>query len=161
VLGGGGQALPLLFTTALSYGRMSIAWGCVGIMRACLSAATGHAGRRVQSGKPLAEHQLVARHLAELLVAEQVSTRVCEHASRCWESASPDMVVAAVLAKHVSAGHAALSASIAVQVLASAGAQDGHVVARAYRDAKLMEIIEGSNEICQLILAQYAMTASE
>jgi alkylation response protein AidB-like acyl-CoA dehydrogenase len=158
VLGGGGHPLSLLFTTALSYGRMSIAWGCVGIIRACLNAATGHARRRVQSGKPLGEHQLVARHLAELLVAEQVSTRVCEHASRCWESASPEMVMAAVLAKHVSAGHAARSASIAVQVLASAGAQDGHVVARAYRDAKLMEIIEGSNEICQLILAQHAMT---
>jgi methoxymalonate biosynthesis protein len=158
VLGGGGQSLPLLFTTALSYGRMSVAWGCVGIVRACLSAATRHARSREQSGKPLAEHQLIARQLAELLVAEQLSTRVCEHASRCWESASPDMVVAAVLAKHVSAGNAARSAAMAVQVLASAGAQDGHAVARAYRDAKLMEIIEGSNEICQLILAQHALT---
>jgi methoxymalonate biosynthesis protein len=158
LLGGGGQPLPLLFTTALSYGRMSIAWGCVGILRACLSTATSHARRREQSGQPLAGHQLVARHLAEMVVAEQVSTRVCEHASQSWASASPDMVVAAVLAKHVSAGHAARSASSAVQVLASAGAQDGHVVARAYRDAKLMEIIEGSNEICQLILAQHALT---
>jgi methoxymalonate biosynthesis protein len=158
VLGGGGQSMPLLFTTALSYGRMSVAWGCTGIVRACLAAATRHARQREQSGQPLARHQLIARHLAELLIAEQVSTRVCEHASQCWESASPDMVVAAVLAKHVSAGHAARSAATAVQVLASAGAQDGHVVARAYRDAKLMEIIEGSNEICQLILAQHALT---
>jgi len=158
MLGGGGESLPLLFTTALSYGRMSIAWGCTGIVRACLSAATGHAKRREQSGKPLAQHQLVARHLAELLVSEQVCTRVCEYASQCWTSASPDMVIAAVLAKHVSAGHAARSAATAVQVLASAGAQDGHLVARAYRDAKLMEIIEGSNEICQLILAQHAVT---
>jgi methoxymalonate biosynthesis protein len=157
VLGGGGQSLSLLFTTALSYGRMSIGWGCVGIVRACLNAATSHARNRHQSGKPLAQHQLIARHLAELVVAEQVSTRICEHASRCWESASPDMVVAAVLAKHVSAGHAARSAATAVQVLASAGSQDGHVVARAYRDAKMMEIIEGSNEICQLILAQHAV----
>jgi methoxymalonate biosynthesis protein len=157
VLGGGGQSLSLLFTTALSYGRISVAWGCVGIVRACLSAAIGHAKRREQSGKPLAQHQLVARHLAELLVAEQVSTLVCEHASQSWDSASPDMVIAAVLAKHVSAGHAARSAATAVQVLASAGAQDGHVVARAYRDAKLMEIIEGSNEISQLILAQHAL----
>ena len=157
VLGGGGQSLPLLFTTALCYGRISVAWGCVGIVRACLSAATDHARRREQSGQPLARHQLVARHLAELLVAEQVSTRVCEHASRCWTSASPDMAVAAVLAKYVSAGHAARSAARAVQVLASAGARDGHVAARAYRDAKLMEIIEGSNEICQLILAQDAV----
>jgi alkylation response protein AidB-like acyl-CoA dehydrogenase len=158
VLGGGGQSLALLFTTALSYGRLSVAWGCAGMIRACLSAATGHARHRKQSGKPLAEHQLIARHLAELLIAEQVSTRVCEHASQCWDATSPDMVVAAVLAKHVSAGYAARSATTAVQVLGSAGAQDGHVVARAYRDAKLMEIIEGSNEICQLILAQHALS---
>jgi methoxymalonate biosynthesis protein len=160
VIGGGEQSLPLLFTTALSYGRISVAWGCVGILRACLSAATAHAGRRRQAGKLLAHHQLIARHLADLFAAEQVSTRICEHASECWASASPDMVVAAVLAKHVCAGYAAKSASTAVQVLASAGSQDGHVVARAYRDAKLMEIIEGSNEICQLILAQHALDNS-
>jgi len=157
VLGGGGQSLPLLFTTALSYGRISVAWGCVGIIRACLDAAAAHARQREQSGKPIGQHQLVARHLAELLVAEQVSTRICEHASRHWQSASPDLVLTSVLAKHVSAGHAARSAATAVQVLGSAGAQDGHVVARAYRDAKLMEIIEGSNEICQLILAEHAI----
>ena len=157
LLGGGGQALSLLFTTALCYGRLSVAWGCTGIARACLTAAVSHARRREQSGKPLAQHQLIAGHLAELQIAEHVSTRVCAHASQCWDSASPDMVIACVLAKHISAGHAARGSSIAVQVLASAGAQDGHVVARAYRDAKLMEIIEGSNEICQLILAEHAI----
>jgi methoxymalonate biosynthesis protein len=158
MLGGGGQPLSLIFTAALSYGRISVAWGCVGIIRACLTAATAHAKSRKQSGKPIAQHQLVAGHLADLLVAEQVSTRVCEYASQRWDSSAPDMGVAAVLAKHVSAGHAARGASTAVQVLSSAGATDGHVVARAYRDAKLMEIIEGSNEICQLILAQHALT---
>jgi alkylation response protein AidB-like acyl-CoA dehydrogenase len=70
------------------------------------------------------------------------------------------MVIATVLAKHVSARQAADSAAAAVQVLGSAGAMDGHVVARAYRDAKLMEIIEGSNEICQLILADHALSAA-
>ena len=44
----------------------------------------------------------------------------------------------------------------AVQVLGSAGARDGHVVARAYRDAKLMEIIEGSNEIQRTTIAAEA-----
>lgn len=159
LLGGGGQPLSLLFTAALSYGRMSVAWGCVGIIRACLNAATAHARRREQSGKPISEHQLVARHLADLFVAEQVATRACEHASRLWESSSPDMGIAAVLAKHVSATEAARVASAAVQVLGSAGTQDDHVTARAYRDAKLMEIIEGSNEISQLILAQHALSA--
>jgi methoxymalonate biosynthesis protein len=157
LLGGGGQPMSLLLSAALSYGRMSVAWGCVGIIRACLNAATAHARRREQSGKPISEHQLVARHLAEVFVAEQVATRACEHASRLWDESSPEMGTAAVLAKHVSATAAARVASAAVQVLGSAGTQDDHAVARAYRDAKLMEIIEGSNEISQLILAQHAL----
>ncbi|AUS81172.1 acyl-CoA dehydrogenase [Actinoalloteichus sp. AHMU CJ021] len=153
----GGTGLSLLATTALAYGRISVAWGCVGILRACLNAAVTHARTREQFGKPLARHQLVARHLAELLVSEQVATRACEHASDLWDARSPDLVTAVVLAKHVAAGHAARGAATATQVLASAGAAHGHVVARAYRDAKLMEIIEGSTEICQLILAEHAV----
>jgi len=160
VLGGAGQSLTLLATSALAYGRISVAWGCVGILRGCLTAATRHARSRRQFGKPLVEHQLVARHLAELLVSEQVSTRVCEHASQCWDSGASDMVMATMLAKYVSAGNAARGAASAVQMLASAGARDGHTVARAYRDAKLMEIIEGSNELCQLILARHVVAAS-
>ncbi|MEU7576071.1 acyl-CoA dehydrogenase family protein [Streptomyces sp. NPDC041068] len=161
VLGGTALPLPLLVTTALAYGRMSVAWGCVGMLRGCLTAAARHATHRRQFGVPLAEHQLVARHLAELYAAEQTATRVCEHASRCWDDGSPDQVTATVLAKHVSAGNAARGAATAVQVLASAGARDGHVVARAYRDAKLMELIEGSNEMCQLMLARHVVDSAE
>jgi alkylation response protein AidB-like acyl-CoA dehydrogenase len=150
----------MLFTTALSYGRMSVAWGCVGILRACQRAATLHARVREQSGKPLGEHQLVARLLADLLAAERVATAVCEQAGRAWEASSPEMAVSAVLAKYVASTQAAAQAASAVQVLASAGASDGHVVARAYRDAKLMEIIEGSTEISQLILARHALTTT-
>ncbi|MEG8179853.1 acyl-CoA dehydrogenase family protein [Nocardia terpenica] len=157
LLGGGGQFLPLVVTTALAYGRMSVAWGCVGILRACLTAAGAHAKSRKQFGRPLGEHQLVSRHLAELLIAEQTAARACEHASRCWNAGTPDQVLATVLAKHVSATQAARGAAVAVQVLASAGTRDGHAVARAYRDAKCMEIIEGSTEMCQLLLADHVL----
>jgi alkylation response protein AidB-like acyl-CoA dehydrogenase len=160
MLGGGGQPLSLICTTALAYGRLSVAWGCVGILRACLAAAAGHAATRQQFGKPLAEHQMVAQLLAELYSAEQVATRACEHASRCWDARSPELVMATVLAKYLSAGSAARGATTAAQIMGSAGAQDGHVVARACRDAKLMEIIEGSNEICQLMLAEHAVMKS-
>lgn len=160
VLGAGRQPLPLLITTALAYGRISVAWGCVGILRACLLAAARHARSREQFGKSLADHQLVSRHLAELFVAEQTAARACEHASDRWDSSSPDVAVATVLAKHVSASRAAQGAAAAVQVMASAGALDSHVVARAYRDTKLMEIIEGSSEICQLVLSRHVLATS-
>ncbi|MFD5770410.1 acyl-CoA dehydrogenase family protein [Streptomyces sp. NPDC127049] len=156
LLGGAGLPVDWLVTSALTFGRVSVAWGCVGILRACLRAATGHATTRQQSGAPLADHQLVARHLAELFVAHEASLRCCEQASRCWDGNTPELVVSAVTAKHLAAGHAARGAAAAVQVLASAGARDGGPVARAYRDAKLMEIIEGSNEISQLLLGKHA-----
>jgi len=157
LLSGAGMPLEWLVTSVLTYGRLSVGWGCVGMLRACVAAAARHAGTRQQFGKLLAEHQLVGRHIAELHVAEQSATRMCEHAARSWDEGSPEQIVAAVAAKHFAATEAARGAASAVQVLASAGAIDGHVVARAYRDAKLMEIIEGSSEISQLLLARHAM----
>ncbi|WP_414617043.1 acyl-CoA dehydrogenase family protein, partial [Streptomyces clavuligerus] len=106
LLGGHSLPLPFLVTTALAHGRMSVAWGCVGILRGCLKAAGQHAARRSQFGVPLGGHQLVARHLAELLVAKETATRACEHASRCWDEGSPDQVMATVLAKYLSAREA-------------------------------------------------------
>jgi alkylation response protein AidB-like acyl-CoA dehydrogenase len=155
LLGGVAQSLPLLVTTALAYGRMSVAWGCAGILTACSQAAGQHAVTRRQSGRPLADHQLVTRHLADLFIAEQTARRACEHASACWDDGRVEVVIATVLAKHVSATNAAAGAATALQVLASAGARDG-LVARAHRDTKLMEIIEGTNEICELILGRHA-----
>ena len=157
LLGGAGLPVTLLASAALGYGRLSVAWGCVGILRACLSAVTRHAATREQFGVPIAEHQLVARHLAELLVAERSATHTCAHASRCWDGGTPETVAATLLAKHLAATNAARGAASAMQVMGSAGARDGHPVARAYRDAKLMEIIEGSSEICQLALARHAV----
>jgi methoxymalonate biosynthesis protein len=156
VLLGAGVPLEWLVTSVLTHGRISVAWGCVGILRACLAAAVRHSAARQQFGQPLVEHQLVARHLAELFVAEQASTRMCEHAIRCLHDGSPEHVTAVIAAKHFAATQAARGAAAAVQVLASAAARDGHVVARAYRDAKLMEIIEGTSEISQLLLARHA-----
>lgn len=160
VLAVAGQPITMLVTIALTYGRLSVAWGCVGILRACLAAAASHARNREQFGKPLAQHQLVARHLAELYAAERVATQACEQASRSWDERSPAQVMDAILAKYVASTHAAQGAASAVQVLASAGSQDGHVVARAYRDAKLMTLIEGSTEICQIVLAEHALAVS-
>ncbi|WP_244871560.1 acyl-CoA dehydrogenase family protein [Catellatospora sp. TT07R-123] len=157
LLGSAGVPLEWLVTAALTYGRLSVAWGCVGILRACLRAAARHAVKRRQFGAALAEHQLVGAHLAELLVAERAATHTCRHAGHCWDEAIPELATAAVIAKHLAATGAARGAAAAVQVLASAGAHDGHPVARAYRDAKLMEIIEGSSEISQLLLARHVI----
>jgi methoxymalonate biosynthesis protein len=92
-----------------------------------------------------------------MVAAEQTVLRLCEHASRCWDGSAPGVVSAVLVAKHVAAVQATAVAASAAQVLASAGARDGHPVSRAHRDARLMEVIEGSTEICQLQLADIAV----
>ena len=159
ILGCTAYSLSLMISAALTYGRISVAWGCIGILRCCLGEAASHARARRQFGKPIGQHQLIKRHLAELYVLEQSATRLCERASQSWDAAAPDMAIMAVLAKHLSARNAVQGAAMAVQVLASAGAKNTDLVARAYRDSKLMEIIEGTNEVCQLILADHVMSA--
>ena len=156
VLPGAGAPIGLLTQSALTFGRLSIAWGCLGIIRACLTASARHTTSREQFGVPLARHQLVARHLGEMVAAEQTVLRLCEHAARSWDARAAEHVTAALVAKHVGATQAVATARAAVQLHGNTGAHDGHPVARAHRDAKLMEIIEGSSEICQLQLAEHA-----
>ncbi|MBY8884727.1 acyl-CoA/acyl-ACP dehydrogenase [Streptomyces sp. PTM05] len=158
LLGGAGMPIMMLVSSPLTHGRISVAWGCVGILRACLREVVRHSSQRVAFGSPLSQHQLVQRHIAELYAGERTATYACEHASLEWDTKKPRYMATAVLAKHVAAEQAARGAASAVQVLASAGARSSHVVARAYRDAKLMEIIEGSSEISQVLLADEAMT---
>ncbi|MGW5749111.1 acyl-CoA dehydrogenase family protein, partial [Amycolatopsis sp. NPDC003861] len=109
----GGTALPLgmLVTTVLTYGRISVAWGCAGMLRTCLAEAARHVSARRQGGVALSEHQLVRRHLAGLYVAERSATLACARASRCWDEGDPDLGGAAVLAKHVAATGAAAGAA--------------------------------------------------
>ena len=95
ILGHEAQSLPLIITTTLSYGRLSVAWGCVGILRACLAQAASHARTRRQFGKPLEQHQLIKRYLAELFVLEQSAAQLCEHASRSWDAGTPDTAIKA------------------------------------------------------------------
>lgn len=157
LLPGAGAPLGILVQSVLSAGRLSVAWGCLGMIRSCLRAAVRHAAERSQFGVRLHDHQLVARRIGEMVAAEQTVLRLCEHASRCWDGSAPGVVSAVLVAKHVAAVQATAVAASAAQVLASAGARDGHPVSRAHRDARLMEVIEGSTEICQLQLADIAV----
>lgn len=155
VLPGAGAPFGLPAQSILLAGRLSVAWGCLGIIRACLRACTRHATTRRQFGERLIDHQLVARRIGDMVAAEQVVLRMCEYAAGCWRDKALELPAAALTAKYEGSTRAAAAAASAIQVLASA-VEDGHPVARAHRDAKLMEIIEGSTEMCQLQLAQLA-----
>lgn len=154
-----GFGLSHVVGTALDHGRFTVAWGCVGMAEACLDAAAAHAVRRDQGGVVLAEHQLVRSLLGRAAVDSRAARELCLRAARLREAGDPDALAETVAAKYAAARAATDVAGSAVQVLGAAGCAPDSLVGRCYRDAKVMEIIEGSALVSELHIADHLLRA--
>lgn len=155
VLARPGFGFPVI-TSALDLGRYSVAWGCVGIARACLEASSRYAHERHQFGRPLEEHQLVARKLADMVTGVRAARLLCLQAGVSRDAGDPGAVLDTLVAKYHASTTAMAAASDAVQIHGARGCSSDYPVARYLRDAKTMEIIEGATEIQQTLIARHA-----
>lgn len=153
LVGSLGFGLSHVAGTALDLGRYSVACGCVGIAQGCLEASARYSSERKQSGAFLKDHQLVRRMLTDMIVNVRAARLLCLEAGRLKEASDPRAVVQTMIAKYFSSRAAAGAARDAVQIHGANGCTDAYPVARYFRDAKIMEIIEGSDEIQQLTIA--------
>ncbi|MGW5019747.1 acyl-CoA dehydrogenase family protein [Streptomyces cacaoi] len=149
-----GFGLNAVAADALETGRYSVAWGSAGLGRACVEAAARHAATRCQFDRPLAQHQLVQRLLTEMAVGTGAARLMCLRAGRLLGSRDPQAVEAVWAAKYAAARSAFRAAADAVQVHGAHGCGPDSPVQRLLRDAKVMEIIEGTTEIQQTVIAQ-------
>jgi alkylation response protein AidB-like acyl-CoA dehydrogenase len=150
----GGMGLGLhVAGWALDLGRYSVAWGCVGIAQGCVETSVRYANERRQSGALLKDHQLVRRMMTEMIVNVRAARLLCVDAGRLQEARDPRAMLQTSIAKYFSARAAARAARDAVQIHGANGCTAHYPVARYFRDAKIMEIIEGSDEIHQLAIA--------
>jgi glutaryl-CoA dehydrogenase (non-decarboxylating) len=155
LVGAPGFGLSHVAATALDLGRYSVAWGSVGIAQDCLTSSLRYANARKQFGSLLKDHQLVRRMLTGMIVNVQAARLLCLEAGRMKDSGDPGSVVQTIIAKYFSSQTAAGAARDAVQIHGASGCTPEHPVARHFRDAKIMEIIEGSDEIHQLTIAEH------
>lgn len=140
----------------LDIGRYSVACGSVGIIQACLEASVRHAGRRAQGGGRLRQHQLIQQMITKMAVDAQAARLLCEHAGSLKDAGDPATLAATCHAKYFASTAAMRAASDAVQIQGASGCAPGADVARYFRDAKVMEIIEGSTQILELLIADGA-----
>ncbi|MEU2561448.1 acyl-CoA dehydrogenase family protein [Streptomyces longispororuber] len=154
-----GFGLSHVVGTALDHGRFTVAWGCVGMAEACLGAAAEHAVRRTQGGVALAGHQQVRALLGRAVVDGRAARELCLRAARLRAARDPAAVVETVAAKYAAARAATSVAGSAVQVMGAAGCAPDSLVGRCYRDAKVMEIIEGSAQVSELHIADHLLRA--
>jgi len=146
----------LVATSALDLGRFSVASGCVGIIQACLEAAVTHTAHREQGGAGLREHQLVRRLISDMMSQLAAARLLCRNAADLKDRGDPATVTATFIAKYVASTSAMRAAADAVQLLGAHGCSTGSSVSRYFRDAKIMEIIEGSSQIQQMTIAEDA-----
>lgn len=155
LVGGIGFGLPSVAHAALDIGRYSVAWGCVGIAQACLNASLQYTSQRKQFGTYLKDHQLIQEMITEMITNVKAARLLCYQAGYSKDIGDPSTIMETWIAKYFASRIAARAASDAVQIHGANGCSDEYPVQRYLRDAKIMEIIEGSTQIQQIIIAQH------
>ncbi|WP_087045581.1 acyl-CoA dehydrogenase family protein [Caballeronia ptereochthonis] len=152
LLGKRGEGLKIALSN-LEGGRIGIAAQALGIARAAFDAARAYARERVQFGKPIHEHQSVANMLADMQTQINAARLLVHHAARmrtegiaCLSEASQAKLYASEMAERV--------CSDAIQIHGGYGYLQDYPVERHYRDARITQIYEGTNEVQRMVIAR-------
>ncbi|HET7699701.1 MAG TPA: acyl-CoA dehydrogenase family protein [Candidatus Limnocylindria bacterium] len=137
----------------LDKGRIGIGALAIGLGRASVETATAYAKQRTQFGKALAEFQMIQWKLA-ISRTELDAARLLVHRAAAQADAGAPFGVAASKAKLYASEAASRAANASLQVLGGYGYLRDHPIERHLRDAKLMEIGEGTSEVQRLVIAR-------
>jgi hypothetical protein len=152
VLGGVGNG----YRIALAYlegGRIGVAAQALGVARAALDAALDYARQRQSFGQPIIEHQAVGFRLAQMATRLEAARQLTWHAA-ALASAGQSALLAASMAKAFATQTAEEVCSAALQTFGGAGYTREHAVEKFYRDARVLSIYEGTNDIQNLVIAR-------
>jgi len=140
---------------ALDHGRYCVGWGSLGLLQGCLNACLEYAGKRKQFGVFIKDHQMIQEMIAEMIVQTKAARLMCYHAAYLKDRGDPSLIMETSIAKYFTSRIAVKVALDAVQIHGANGCSDRYPVARYLRDAKILEIIEGSNQMQQIIISKY------
>jgi short/branched chain acyl-CoA dehydrogenase len=138
---------------ALNDGRISIAALSVGLAQGCLDASLAYAKEREAFGRPIGAFEAVAFKLADMRATIEAARLLTYRAAWLKDRGRPYATEAAI-AKLRASETAVDVAREAIQVHGGYGYTEEFPVARAYRDAKVLEIGEGTSEVLRLVIAR-------
>ncbi|GAA0457450.1 acyl-CoA dehydrogenase [Actinoplanes capillaceus] len=138
---------------ALDAGRLGIAACAVGLAQAAVDYATGYAKEREQFGKPIASFQGLGFMLADMATQVSAARALLLSAARLKDAGRPFSIEAAK-AKLFATDMAMRVTTDAVQILGGYGYSAEHPVERWFREAKVLQIVEGTNQIQRMVIAR-------
>ncbi len=144
------------FLAILDDGRVAIAALAVGCLQACLDLSLQYANERQTFGVPIGRKQGLAFQIADLEVMLQASRALTYQAAALKDSgaSAQEFKHAAAIAKLYATESAVTGTRIATQVFGGYGFMEEYPVARFYRDAKVLEIGEGTSEVQRMLIAR-------
>ena len=151
-LGAEGEGLRIALA-GLDAGRLGIAAAATGLAQGALDHALAYARERETFGRPIIEHQGLAFVLADMEAAVQSARATVLHAARLKDAGQPFGREASI-AKLVATDNAMKVTTDAVQVLGGYGYTRDFPVERYMREAKVMQIFEGTNQIQRMVIAR-------
>jgi alkylation response protein AidB-like acyl-CoA dehydrogenase len=144
------------FLAVLDDGRIAISALAVGLAQACLDHSLRYAGERQTFGTPIGSRQAVAFSLSDLAVSVEAARLLTYKAAALKDAGRPAAQVkqAASMAKLYSSEAAVSATRVATQIFGGNGFMEEFPVARFYRDAKILEIGEGTSEVQRMLIAR-------
>jgi butyryl-CoA dehydrogenase len=155
ILGKVGEGFKIAMS-ALDNGRFSVAAGAVGLVQGCIDVCTKYAMQRKTFGKFIGEHQQVQAMIADMVV-ECEAGRLLYLRAADLKNKGVRNTLETSLAKLFCGEAANRAAHNAVQIFGGYGYSDEYPVERYFRDAKILNIYEGTREIQRMIIAQDAL----
>ena len=137
----------------LSAGRIGVAAQAVGTARGSYEHALQFARERETFGKPIVEHQAVAFMLAEMATEIEVARQMTLHAARL-EAAGEPSIREASMAKLFASEMSERVCSKAIQIHGGYGYVNDYPVEKYYRDARVLQIYEGTSEVQKIVIAR-------
>jgi butyryl-CoA dehydrogenase len=139
--------------SGLDGGRINVGAGAVGNAQAAFDIALQYSKERVQFGQPIANFQAIQFMLADMATEIQAARLLVYHAAWLKDQGLP-VTLAASMAKRFATDTAMKVTVDAVQVLGGYGLMEEYKVERYMREAKIGQIVEGTNQIQRIIIAR-------
>ncbi len=141
-----GNDYPMLHNAILTVGNLAVGYVAVGVMRAAYEYALEHAKKRVQWGRPIVEHQLIAKKLFDCFQAIESARALLWKGSWLSAKAFPGDLKTSIAAKIYATEQAVFHTAEMMEVFGAYGLSKEYPVEKYARDAKLLRIMDGTNE---------------
>jgi len=152
-----GSGFTYIVNTALDLGRYSIAWGGIGLAQEAIDAMVSYSRKRKQFGKKIYTFQLIQAMIGDAVTKTHAGRALCLRAGELRKKGDPAAIMETTIAKYFTSKIAMEIATDAVQVHGGNGCCSEYPVERLFREAKILEIIEGTSQVQQEIIASYGL----